>query len=332
VRVAILGATGNVGTSVLEALRWETDVDEIVAIARRPGGELPGSKIDWRQADITETPLEPLFDGVDAVVHLIGRIEPADDPDALRAVNVDGVRRAAVAARAAGVSAFLFASTTAAYAQATKETLVDESYPLGGVSGSPYARQKAEAEQLLDEYDDDLRIVRLRFDAVFKREAGTQARGTFLGRVPTALVRPELVPVVPDLPELRFQAVHADDLAEAFRLALHAEAARGAYNVAADPVLDAHALARLFAARVVPAVPGAVSALRAALAAAHAAGVSPLSASWLDFVTAMPLIDSTRIRTELGWEPQIAADQALLELVEGIRTGAREHTAALGDG
>ena len=34
-RVVIVGATGNVGTSLLESLESEPQVDEIVAVARR---------------------------------------------------------------------------------------------------------------------------------------------------------------------------------------------------------------------------------------------------------------------------------------------------------
>jgi nucleoside-diphosphate-sugar epimerase len=37
-RVVVIGATGNVGTSLLESLEPETQVDEIVAVARRAPG------------------------------------------------------------------------------------------------------------------------------------------------------------------------------------------------------------------------------------------------------------------------------------------------------
>jgi UDP-glucose 4-epimerase len=330
VHVVVIGATGNVGTSVLAALERDASIERVTAVARRPA-QLGGAKVTWVEGDVTTDAALPL-EGADAVVYLVGRIEPAERPAELAKVNVEGVERVASAAVAAGVGALVFASSTAAYARAPKEHPVDESWELGGESSSPYARQKAEAERALDAFaarEPELRVARLRFDAVFKREAGAQARETFLGRIPRRLLRPDLIPFVPDVPELRFQAVHADDLGEAFRLAV-VEDAHGAYNVAADPVLDAHALARAFGARVVPGVPGSVRALRTALAAAHRVGLSPLSATWLDFVTEMPLIDSSRIRDELGWQPRHRADEALLELVAGMREGAAGETAALG--
>ena len=36
---------------------------------------------------------------------------------------------------------------------------------------------------------------------------------------------------------------------------------------------------------------------------------------------AVPLLDTTRARTELGWEPRIGADQALRELLDGMSSG-----------
>jgi hypothetical protein len=53
--------------------------------------------------------------------------------------------------------------------------------------------------------------------------------------------RSSTVPVVPNLPGLKFQALHTAD-AEAYRLAIHADV-RGAFNLAADPVVDAALLA-----------------------------------------------------------------------------------------
>jgi UDP-glucose 4-epimerase len=87
----------------------------------------------------------------------------------------------------------------------------------------------------------------------------------FIGPVlPSSLVRPGLAPLLRELPTLRFQVLQSHDVAEAFRLCLVHEG-RGAFNLAADPVIDAAELARLLGARAVR-VP--IPAVRAALAAA----------------------------------------------------------------
>jgi hypothetical protein len=47
--------------------------------------------------------------------------------------------------------------------------------------------------------------------------------------------------------------------------------------------------------------------------------LQPTPPSWVDMALGMPLLDSTRARRELGWEPSRSADDAFRELVEGIR-------------
>src|SRR5688500_3424698 len=91
-RVVITGATGNAGTSLIDALSHEDSVDSIVGIARRrPDIELP--KVEWVQADIRHADLETLFSGADAVVHLAWLIQPSRDLNELRSVNVEGTWR-----------------------------------------------------------------------------------------------------------------------------------------------------------------------------------------------------------------------------------------------
>src|SRR5829696_4562092 len=79
------------------------------------------------------------------------------------------------------------------------------------------------------------------------RDSRSQAHPRLCRRpafLPARLARPGLVPVVPDLPGLRFQVLHSLDAAEAYRLAL-VRKVRGAFNIAADPVIDAGGLAEL---------------------------------------------------------------------------------------
>src|SRR5881398_890721 len=100
-RIAIVGATGNVGTSLLEALRGADEVDEIVAIARRPA-TFDDPRVRFVAADIVRDDLGPALAGADVVVHLAWLIQPSRDAAKLHAVNVDGSRRVFAAAARAG--------------------------------------------------------------------------------------------------------------------------------------------------------------------------------------------------------------------------------------
>ena len=323
-RVVVTGATGNVGTSVLHALVSEPAVDSIVGIARRLP-EISFPKTEWAKADVVSDDLVPLFRGADVVVHLVWAIQPSRDSETLRAINVDGTRRVFEAAGTAGVGALVYASSVGAYSPGPKDRAVDESWPTGGVGTSFYSVHKAETERLQDRFEQqypEIRSVRLRPGLIFKSEAATEIRRYFIGPfLPNAIVKPSLIPIVPDVDGLRFQAVHSLDVGEAYRLAIVRDDARGPYNVAAEPVLDPDELARLLGARKVT-VPA--KAVRSAAAAAWRLRLAPTPEGWVDMGLNAPVMDCGRIRSELGWAPRFSAGAALLELIEGIhdRSGA----------
>jgi nucleoside-diphosphate-sugar epimerase len=321
-RVVITGATGNVGTSLLAALAGERRVEEILAISRRPA-HFGDPRVRSVAADVAHAELAPLLAGADAVVHLAWAIQPSRDERALHAVNVEGTRRVLGAVAHAHVPAFLYASSVGAYSPGPKDRAVDESWPADGIATSFYARHKAEVERMLDRFEQDrpdVRVVRMRPGLIFKREAATEIRRLFAGPfLPSPLVRRELIPLVPDAPRLRFQAVHSLDVGEAFRRALVDEGAHGPFNLAAEPVLDPPALARALGARTVR-VPAGL--LRAAAALSWRLRLQPSEPGWLDLALAVPLMDASRARRELGWAPRVSATDALLELLGGMRDSA----------
>ena len=329
-RVAVTGATGNVGTSVVRALVDDPQVNSVVGVARRAPSAWPASpKVTWKAADVSVDPLEPAFAGADAVVHLAWLIQPSRDEDKLYATNVTGSRRIFEAAAAAGVGAVVYASSVGAYSPGPKDRAVDETWPTEGIESSFYARHKAEVERDLNRFErdhPDVRVVRLRPGLIFKREAASEIRRLFAGPLlPSPLVRRELIPIVPDLPGLRFQAVHADDVAEAYRLAVVGQAS-GAFNVAAEPVLDPEALGELLGARPVRVPPTAV---RRLADLTWRLRLQPTSPGWVDMALGVPIMDTTRARNELGWTPRRGATDALLELIDGLREGAGGPTPPL---
>jgi nucleoside-diphosphate-sugar epimerase len=331
-RVVITGATGNVGTALIGALEDEDAVREIVGIARRRP-EAPAPKTTWATADISRDDLVPLLRGADCVVHLAWLIQPSRDETTTYATNVRGSARVFEAAAAAGVPAIVHASSVGAYAPGPKDRFVEESWPATGVPGSFYSRHKAEVERRLDAFEAShpgMRVARLRPGLIFQRRAATGIRRLFAGPfLPSALVRRELIPVVPRHPRLRVQAVHASDIADAYRRAIVSPGARGAFNVAAEPVIDGDLLGRLLGARPVD-VPARV--LRRLAALSWRAHLQPAEPGWLDMGLAVPLMDSSRARRELGWVPRLGADEAFLELFEGLREGAGDRTPPLDPG
>jgi UDP-glucose 4-epimerase len=328
VRVVVVGASGNAGTSVLQAFAGDSTIESAVGISRRrPRLDFP--KTDWATADIAQSDLVPLFRGADAVVHLAWLIQPSRDRNLLWRVNVEGSTRVFRAVAEAGVPALVYASSVGAYSPGPKDRLVDESWPTNGIRTNDYSRQKAEVERRLDRFEREhpqIRVVRLRPALIFKREAATEQRRLFAGPfVPGSLLRPRVIPFMPEIPELYFQAVHSHDVGDAYRLAVVRDV-RGAFNVAAPPVLDATSVARLLRARTfeLPA-----RAVRGLASFAYRARLTPLPPDWLDMGIASPLLDTTRAREELGWAPRRSGEDALADLLDGLRHGAGLETPPL---
>lgn len=327
-RVVVTGATGNMGTSVVQALNDDDDVGSIVGLARRQTSwRLP--KMELATADIAETNLVELFSGADVVIHLAWLFQPTHRSSITWRTNALGSIRVFDAAAEAGVPTLVYASSVAAYSPGPKDRKVDESWPTHGWPAAAYPAEKAYVERCLDHVEarhPQMRVVRLRPGFCFKRTSASQQRRLFAGPfVPGQLVRPGVIPVVPDLPGLRMQALHTDDVAQAYRLAALGSA-HGAYNVAADPVVDGPAIAGLLGARPVrmPAAP-----VKAALAAAWYLHMVPASPGLFDTVLRLPLMDTTRAREELGWKPRYSSTDALREFFTGLREGGAMPTAPL---
>jgi nucleoside-diphosphate-sugar epimerase len=227
------------------------------------------------------------------------------------------------------VKSLVYASSVGAYSPGPKSRRVDETWPTTGTPTSFYARHKAEVERLLDRFEQErpeTRVVRLRPGLIFKRGSAEEQRRYFLGPLfPRLLARPGSIPIVPDIPRLRFQAVHSDDVAEAYRLAVLGDA-RGAFNVAAEPVLDAPTLAEALGARVVR-MPAAV--VRAGMAATWRARLQPTPEGWLDMGLSVPLMDTRRAREELGWEARHTSVDAIRAVLEGMANADGEPTPPL---
>jgi nucleoside-diphosphate-sugar epimerase len=262
-----------------------------------------------------ETPWRDALDGVDKVIHLAARVhvmrEGASDPLAeFRHVNVDGTRRLAEEAAAAGVGRIVFFSTIKVNGEATQGIPFSEQD--NPRPGDAYARSKWEAEQALFEVAGRaaLEAVVLRPPLVY----GAGAKGHFL----------TLLKVCRAAPPLPFAAIansrsliYAGNLADAaIRCLEHPGAAGKVYLVSdGDDVSSPELIRRVAAALGRPArlfpVPGTLLRLAGAWSG-NGARISRL----LDSLT----LDGGRIREELSWTPPFT-------MVQGLNQTARWFSA-----
>src|SRR4051795_8216979 len=329
-KVAVTGASGNVGTALLRRLTAPgSGVVEIRGLARRrPPDIAPYDGVRWHLTDLgeaaSERVLPEFLHGADAVVHLAWALQPGRHPERLRRVNVEGTRRVMRAAVAAGVPHVVHMSSLGAYAPAGRAQVVDENWPTTGIPTSQYSRDKADAEAIVREVlgrSPGTTATVVRPTLVLQPDAGSEIGRYFLGPLLYGAARllpgpvARLLPL--PLPRLAVSFVHADDVADAVMRMLDRRVP-GPFNLAAEPLMDADALARALGTVRVP-VPAL--AVRTAVQAAFAAHLVPTEPGWVDIGTRVPALNTTRARRLLDWAPVHRGDEVLRDFVAALGRG-----------
>ncbi|MCA5893981.1 NAD-dependent epimerase/dehydratase family protein [Isoptericola sp. NEAU-Y5] len=329
-RIVVVGETGNVGTALLRALAEEPEVTSVLGVARRLPDRTaePYRQSDWAAVDLAGEEddvverLTTLFRDADAVVHLAWLIQPNRERELLRTANVEGTRRVARSVVAAGVPHLVVASSVGVYSAVDDDAPRAEDWPAGGIATSHYSVDKAAQERVLDELERDhpeVVVARLRTALVFQGDAGAEVVRLFVGPfVPVGLLRHGRPPLLPLPAGLRLQAVHADDAADAYRRVLLRRAG-GAFNVAAHDLLRGPDVARIVDhGRLVELPPAAVRTAVSLAYATHAVAADP---GWVDMGMGVPVMDTSRAVSELGWQPRHTAAHSLEEVVRGMAEG-----------
>jgi nucleoside-diphosphate-sugar epimerase len=331
-RVVVVGATGNVGTAVLRRLQREPDVEVVGVARRRPDTTTaPYDGAVWHQLDVgldrAVDVLTQVFAGADAVVHLAWALQPTHDVPVQHRTDVLGTAHVLEAVARAGVPQVVVASSVGTYRAvdvAGKRVPVDESWPADGIPTATYSLHKAANERAMDEFErahPDVVVTRLRPGLTFQRDAAAEIRGLFLGLlVPMRVVRWIRWAVLPLPLPFVFQAVHADDVADAYWRAIDRRAA-GAFNIAAAPVLTPPRMARVFGMRGAVRVP--LRLVRGLVTLTWRLRLQPTDAGWVDIAAGVPVMRTDRAREVLGWEARHSSEDALRELVAGFADGAR---------
>jgi nucleoside-diphosphate-sugar epimerase len=332
VRVVITGASGNVGTALLTRLAEAGGYQVIGVTRRRPPDAGIYRSASWHQQDLADPDaaenLKPIMRDADAVVNLAWGFQPTRNIDYLEAVGVGGTRAVLAAADAVGVGHLLHMSSVGAYAPGRYGQYVDESWSTAGVPTSAYSRHKAAAERVLDDYEarkpDGLTITRMRPGFILQRNAAGGLRRYAL----PAFIEPKWLRFLPVLPldrALVVPLIHADDVAAAYLAAIE-KTAPGPFNLMTEPPVRREDVARAIGAKPVH-VPSSV--LRSAVALTWRARLQPIDEGWLDLAFTVPLLDTARARTELGWAPRYTAAEAMADMGDGFMHGGQTESPVL---
>jgi nucleoside-diphosphate-sugar epimerase len=306
------------GLALMPLLQEDDRIGRVIGIARRPfdPAERGWTKMEYRRGDVRDIDvLRTAFEDADVVVHLAFLIL-GGSKDTTHAINVEGTVNAFRAAAEAGAQRFVYASSIAAYGfHADNPIGITEDWATRPADRLFYAQEKAELEHLLEEEsaghpETALYLLRppvvLGPDAVGAKVSIPAALEPLVRGLGAGLRRlPGLPALVPDLP---FQLIHQDDVAEALRLCVLGAGPPGAYNIAADDVVTGVDVARELGLRAVR-IPG-----RPVAAAARAVSSLPFlpsGAQWVEAVSHPAIMDTTKAKTRLGWTPRHSAIDSL---------------------
>ena len=320
VTVAVTGPTGEIGISAVTALEREPAVDAILGMARRPfdPSSLGWVKTTYQQGDILDREaVDALVARADVVVHLAFVIMGSREES--ERINLQGTRNVFEAAVAVErPRRLVYTSSVAAYGYHSDNPVpLTEDVPARGSAEHYYSEQKAACEALLADVtkDSPLEAFVLRPCIVAGPRATALADAMPWNQLPAPVravtkALPVLKPVVPD-PGFPLQLIHHDDVATAIALAATAPAPPGAYNIAADGVVTVADVAKALGGR-----PVRVPALAASAASAAISRVPfvPSMLEWLHTARTSVVMDTTKARTELGWQPVYSSAETLAAL------------------
>ncbi len=327
--VAVTGPTGEIGGALIDELEASDAVGAVRGMARRPFDPVAAGwrKATYQRGDILDRGhLAELFDGADVAVHLAFAI--FGDREESRRINLDGSRNVFEAAVQAGVGRLVYASSVAAYGfHPDAPQPLTEDAPALGSPDFYYSAQKAELEEALDEI-----IAGSELDAyVFRPCIVAGPRATMLveqtvGAVrlgdPTPRLRrhvlgrlPLPAPVLPDA-GVPIQLVHHDDVASALAAAVEGRGEPGAYNLAGDGEIGVADIARSLGWRSIR-VPRPAMGVGTTIAS-RLSFINP-QLEWATALANPILMDTTKARRDLDWQPHFDAPETLLQTAVSAR-------------
>ena len=305
-RILVTGASGFVARALFSGKPADK---KYVAISRQ-AVELEG--IPWqRSPELSGTAdWTPLLEGVDAVVHLAGRVHLAagGDPSLYFAENSDGTAKLARDAGAAGVRRFVFLSSAKVLGDESGATPLREDAPAR--PGDPYAASKLAAERALAGIGGAMQITILRPPLVY----GPGVKANFLALL-AAVARGVPLPLASI--RNRRSLVGVENLAAAIVACLESPAAAlRSYNVTDGPPVSTPGLVRALAEAL-----GRPARLFAFPPSALEAGGAMLGrGETVKRLTRSLELDDSAIRAELGWRPGTTFDAGIAQTARWFRS------------
>lgn len=225
-RILITGASGYFGQLLAETLGADGS-DEIIGVDVHKADD-PNDDMRFIEGDTRKKRIEDLFKvqtDIDVVIHLARETDPNKTSDQSMMTNVYGTFHMLEVCQKYGVKKFIFPSASIVYgAHMDNPALIHECHPLLGNRDIARIRDRIEADmicQTFSQSSNKMKVVVLRMVPIWR------AQGT--GML-TKYMKGDIVPTLLGFDPM-FQILYQNEVLEAFRLAVKAPKAYGAYNI-----------------------------------------------------------------------------------------------------
>jgi UDP-glucose 4-epimerase len=309
--VLVTGVSRYFGGRLARALQDDPRVDQVIGVDVVPPRESLG-QVEFVRADIRNPIIAKVIATaeVDTVVHMSVIATPlgAGGRSSMKEINVIGTMQLLAACqKAPSVRKLVVKSTTAVYGSSARDpAMFTEEMEPRSLPRSGYAKDAVEVEGYVRGFGrrrPDVGVTVLRF-------------ANFVGpRIDTPMTSYFSMPAIPTVLgfDARLQFLHEDDGLEVLRRCSLGEHT-GTYNVAGDGVLMLSQAARR-AGRVAVPVPAPAVALVGETV--RRAGLADFSPEQMRFLRYGRVVDTTRMREQLGFTARYTTVEAFDDFVAG---------------
>lgn len=296
-RYLITGGSGYIGTRLVDRLVQRDDTERVLICDVRPPRAFK-PKTEYRELDVRDAArVREIMSAErpDALVHLAFVFNPIHDQDLMYEVDVNGCHNVLDAASASGVQQVLVTSSAVAYGAFPDNPVpITEDWPVRGVPGFEYARDKTESDRVcqlwaLNHPDRTMTIARPAI--VFGPNVDNWILRIWLKQ-------PFAAETGLDDPGIQF--AHEDDVVDAI-VALVEGRHAGAFNIAPDDSIENRECAEIIGLprRRIP-----FRLFERITAATWGLRISEAPPGFLPFTRYPWILSNEKLKRETGWRPR----------------------------
>jgi UDP-glucose 4-epimerase len=301
----VTGGAGRIGRSLVRALQRDGYTVKTLSANKDFMGRMPSGVIPY-VGDITNKKmLTDAFRGVDVVFHLAAIVSEYKASTAeLMRVNVGGTANVLDACRRSGVAHLVFASTVDVYGNNRDELLTEESRLR---PSDKYGYSKMLAEKEIEKYSDKLDYTIFRMAAIYGREFAAPYFKIFRA------IREGKAYIIGE-GNNHLALVHVDDVVNAYMLSeSRRKGSKNVYNLSDGVDYTQQQMLNMVADMLKAKRPiRHISSLVVRLLARR----RELDSDELRFIMSNRLIDTRKVKKELGFKAEVDMKDGAMELVK----------------